>query len=146
MLARLVDLRDHLRQCHALGVRDLLQTAPECVFEADAGLVTINDDRAFDDWGFHEQALCRQSAGVEIILYGDSVPRLIAVETDGEIHRPAAPKCAFGSPTVMRAEKAWVNVDEPWPTSLHLTQHRQQVSDCYRPRGGDEIGPEWPSH
>ena len=99
MLARLVDLCDHLRQCHALGVRDLLQTAPECVFEADAGLVAINDDRAFDDWGFHEQVLRGQSAGLEVILYGDSAPRLIAVETDGE----GANRLAVRSPCASRS-------------------------------------------
>ena len=28
---------------------DILHAAPECIFDADAGLVAANDDRAFDD-------------------------------------------------------------------------------------------------
>lgn len=36
-----------------LGLRDFLQAAPERIFETDAGLVSINDNGAFDDCGFH---------------------------------------------------------------------------------------------
>ena len=54
MSARPVDLRDHLRHRYTFGVCDFLQAAPECVFEADASLVSINLDGAFDDCGFHE--------------------------------------------------------------------------------------------
>jgi len=38
-----------------LGSRDLPQCPPERIFEADAGLVPGNHDRAFDDQGFHER-------------------------------------------------------------------------------------------
>ena len=55
MLARLVDLCDYIRQRRLLGTRDFLQTSPERIFEADAGLVPGNHDRALDDQGFHER-------------------------------------------------------------------------------------------
>ena len=32
-----------------VGIRDFLQGAPECIFEADTGNVSINGDRAFED-------------------------------------------------------------------------------------------------
>jgi hypothetical protein len=34
-------------------MRDLLQAIPEIIFKADAGLVTIDRDRAPGDCGFH---------------------------------------------------------------------------------------------
>jgi hypothetical protein len=34
-------------------VGNLFQRNPECVFEADAGLLSINDDRTFGHQGFH---------------------------------------------------------------------------------------------
>lgn len=37
MFARLVDICDQLRQCHALNVRDFLQVIPEGIFKANAG-------------------------------------------------------------------------------------------------------------
>jgi len=49
LLARLVDLTDHHRQRCLLGLRDFLQATPEGVFKAYAGLVSIDDDGAFDD-------------------------------------------------------------------------------------------------
>src|SRR6516164_10384096 len=36
---------------------NLLETAPERIFEADAGLVTSDDDRSLDDRRFHAQPL-----------------------------------------------------------------------------------------
>jgi len=38
-----------------LGLGDFLQAAPERIFNTDAGPVSINDDGAFDDSGFHER-------------------------------------------------------------------------------------------
>jgi hypothetical protein len=37
VFARLVDICDQLRQCHALNVRDFLQVIPEGIFKANAG-------------------------------------------------------------------------------------------------------------
>src|SRR5262249_32479871 len=48
-----VDGRNDLGQGHAARPGDFLQRLPERVFEANAGLVTGNDDRALDDRGFH---------------------------------------------------------------------------------------------
>ena len=48
-----VDRGHHVRQRQLPAVRDLLQSFPERVFETDAGLVTRNDDRAFDNRRFH---------------------------------------------------------------------------------------------
>ena len=45
MLARFVDLRDQQRQCHPVRIRDFFQTIPECIFETDARLVSVKDDR-----------------------------------------------------------------------------------------------------
>jgi len=49
LLARLVDLSDHHRQRCLLRLRNFLQAAPEGVFKAHAGLVSINDDGPFDN-------------------------------------------------------------------------------------------------
>jgi hypothetical protein len=49
-LAHLVDLCNRLRHRRTLGVRDFLQSAPERIFEANAGLASIDVDGALDDW------------------------------------------------------------------------------------------------
>ena len=64
MLARIVDLRDQLRRCHSVRMRDFFQAIPECIFEADARLVSVKDDRAFDDRGFHERLPKNMFAGI----------------------------------------------------------------------------------
>ena len=51
--AQLVDLRNRLRHRRTLGVRDFLQGAPECIFDRDPGLASIDVDGALDDWRFH---------------------------------------------------------------------------------------------
>jgi hypothetical protein len=52
VLACPVDLCNQFRQRHLLGMRDFFQVIPEGIFKADAGLVSTNGDRAFDDCGF----------------------------------------------------------------------------------------------
>ena len=47
LLTRSVDLRDQLRQRRLLTIRDFSQVAPEGVFEAYAGFVSIDDDGTF---------------------------------------------------------------------------------------------------
>jgi len=54
LVARAVDLGDQFRQRHLLQMRNFFQVRPELIFKADAGLVSVNDDRTFDDRGFHE--------------------------------------------------------------------------------------------
>lgn len=44
-----VDITDHGRKSHLVIVRDLFQPEPEWFFQAHTGLVTADDDRAFDD-------------------------------------------------------------------------------------------------
>ena len=44
-----VDLANHLGQRHAALVGNLLHAVPERLFEADAGLVAANHDRALHD-------------------------------------------------------------------------------------------------
>ncbi len=68
-MARLVDLCNQLRQRRPLGVRNLLQASPECIFEADAGLMSINDDGAFNDRRFHEVYAHPVAAIVPVIRY-----------------------------------------------------------------------------
>lgn len=53
-LAPLVDGLKQFRYRHALIVRNFFQVVPEGVFEAHARLVPVNDDRAFDNLGFHD--------------------------------------------------------------------------------------------
>src|SRR5215467_2193741 len=53
LLARRIDFCNRLRQRRTLGLRDLLQRAPERIFKADAGFVSANYNRAFSDSGFH---------------------------------------------------------------------------------------------
>jgi hypothetical protein len=48
-LAPRVDFCNRLRQRRTLGLRDLLQLAPECIFKGDAGFVSANYNRAFND-------------------------------------------------------------------------------------------------
>lgn len=55
MFSRLVDVRNHLRRRRFLYERNLFQVIPEQIFEAHARLVSINDDRPFDDSGFHDR-------------------------------------------------------------------------------------------
>jgi hypothetical protein len=43
LLARLVDLSNRLRHRRTLGLRDFLESAPERIFEADAGFASTND-------------------------------------------------------------------------------------------------------
>jgi hypothetical protein len=42
-------------------MRDFLEAAPESIFEADAGLVPINNDGAFDDVGSQGRRLIGQN-------------------------------------------------------------------------------------
>ena len=44
MLPRLVDLCEYFRERRLLGSRDFFQTPPERIFEAHAGLVSVNYD------------------------------------------------------------------------------------------------------
>src|SRR5262249_44573555 len=53
LVARGVDSGDELRKRSVADRGYLLQRIPERVLEADAGLVTGNDDRAFDHRAFH---------------------------------------------------------------------------------------------
>jgi hypothetical protein len=39
-----IDCGDEVRQCHVAAACDLLERLPKSIFEADAGLVTGNDD------------------------------------------------------------------------------------------------------
>src|SRR5215510_8773486 len=54
LLTIAVDLADQLRQRHVARARNFLHAVPECLFEADAGLVTGNDNRTFDDGRLHD--------------------------------------------------------------------------------------------
>ena len=56
MFARTVDVSDQCRQRHLLGLRDFLQVSPKRIFEADASLVSSNENRTFNDPGFFEGA------------------------------------------------------------------------------------------
>jgi len=47
LLAIAVDLADQFGQRHVAQPGDFLHAVPECLFEADAGLVTRDHDRAF---------------------------------------------------------------------------------------------------
>src|SRR5580692_5688692 len=48
-----IDLGDQVRQRSIAADSDLLEALPEGILEADAGLVTGDDDRALDDRRFH---------------------------------------------------------------------------------------------
>jgi hypothetical protein len=39
-----IDRRDEVREGYTAALRDLLETPPECIFEADACLVAGDDD------------------------------------------------------------------------------------------------------
>jgi hypothetical protein len=54
LFPRQVDLGNQFRQRHLPSMRDFLQVIPEGIFKADAGLVPIDHDGAFNDRGFHE--------------------------------------------------------------------------------------------
>jgi hypothetical protein len=53
-LTRLVYSGDQFRQRRPLDMRDFSQIAPEGIFKADAGLLSIDRDGMFDDRGFHQ--------------------------------------------------------------------------------------------
>src|SRR6266550_3243542 len=53
MAAVRIDRGNKLRNRHVALICDLLQPLPECIFEAHAGLVTGDNNRAFDDRRFH---------------------------------------------------------------------------------------------
>lgn len=63
MLARIVDLRDQLRRCYSVRMCDFFQAIPEFIFEADARLVSVKDDRVSDHRGFHERLPQKMFAG-----------------------------------------------------------------------------------
>jgi len=48
-----IDLGDKLSQRHALEACDFLHRVPKWIFKAHAGLVVVQDDRAFYDRRFH---------------------------------------------------------------------------------------------
>jgi hypothetical protein len=49
-----VDFGNQLGERCVLSVRDASEVCPEGIFKTDAGLVPPNNDRTFDDRGFHE--------------------------------------------------------------------------------------------
>jgi hypothetical protein len=53
-LTRLVYSGDQFRQRRLLDMCDFPQVAPEGIFKADAGLLSIDRDGMFDDRGFHQ--------------------------------------------------------------------------------------------
>src|SRR6267154_1146763 len=53
MAAVRIDRGNKLRNRHVALICDLLQPLPECIFEAHAGLVTGDNNRAFGDRRFH---------------------------------------------------------------------------------------------
>lgn len=79
---------DHCNNCgqeHIAAPRDFLEPIPERIFETDARLVAINDDRAFDDCRVHRasppivnrQRACRQkpnaAQALKILLVHETV-------------------------------------------------------------------------
>ena len=54
LLAVAVDLAHQFGQGHVPKTRNLLHAVPECLFEADAGLVTRDHDRPLHDRRFHD--------------------------------------------------------------------------------------------
>jgi hypothetical protein len=52
-----IDRGNHSRQGRIAPRRDLLECIPERIFEADAGLMTPNNDRPLDDKRFHADPL-----------------------------------------------------------------------------------------
>jgi len=63
MLTIAIDRGDQLRKGHAALTGDLLQTVPELVFEADAGLVACNDNRALRNRRLHGFSPCESAIG-----------------------------------------------------------------------------------
>src|SRR5687767_4927745 len=53
MTAVRVDRGNQFRKGHIAAARDLLQSLPECILEADTGLVTGDNDGALDNRRFH---------------------------------------------------------------------------------------------
>jgi len=52
-------LATKVRQALAAPLSDFFQAIPKRIFKAYAGLVTIDNDRALDDCGFHGGCLTR---------------------------------------------------------------------------------------
>ena len=73
MFARTVDLGDQCRQRHLLGMRDFLQISPKRIFQADAGLLSVNDNRTFSDQGFH----CAPASQFRSEMFGNALPLLL---------------------------------------------------------------------
>jgi hypothetical protein len=67
-----VDVTNQFRDCELLAMRDVLQVAPEQIFQADTGLVSRNNDRAFDDDGLHLRLL--KACQIEPAVNTDSMP------------------------------------------------------------------------
>ena len=80
LLACVVDLRDQVRHRRSLAMSDFFQLTPEGIFQADAGLVSTNDDGAFDNRRFHWAPLCSPRSS-----YTDSAPlervRLLTIQS-----------------------------------------------------------------
>ena len=76
MLARIVDLRDQLRRCYSVRMCDFFQAIPEFIFEADARLVSVKDDRVSDHRGFHDRPPKNVRRYHLVILCGEVVMQL----------------------------------------------------------------------
>lgn len=57
-----VDVRKQLRDCGVLLRGDGFDLRPKCVFEANARLVTVDDDGSFDDCRLHRRGHLHVSA------------------------------------------------------------------------------------
>ena len=57
MLPLGIDYGDKVRKAHVALACDLFQPLPECILEADAGLMSSDYNRAFDDLRFHRLSL-----------------------------------------------------------------------------------------
>jgi len=53
-VARTVNSSNQFRQRHAFEMSDFFELAPESIFKADAGFVSIKYDGALNDQWFHE--------------------------------------------------------------------------------------------
>jgi len=59
MLPARIDLADQIGQTQMMSPSNLLQSVPERIFEADAGLVTGDDDGPFDHRRFQQSCVHR---------------------------------------------------------------------------------------
>src|SRR6516164_4895001 len=59
MLPARIDLADQIGQTQMMSPSNLLQSVPERIFEADAGLVTGDDDGPFDYRRFQQSCVHR---------------------------------------------------------------------------------------